>query len=202
MKPTPSSATTATDEVAPAAPAIEQPAENDAAILPLPGPDDDPAEEKQPAETDDEEQPPADPAEAAPAAPAAPAEATVTPQRLTAFDRGALRLLGKGDLIARLERAELESATLRGSNAKLESELSALKEATPKKIEAAAAGRQDEVAKGVAAELTALGITAEAAPGVISAASEKPSLSREEFEKLDHADRNAFFRNGGTVVAA
>lgn len=138
-------------------------------------------------------------------APAAPAEATAAPAaKLSAFDRGALRMLGKGDLIARLESAEHSAATATAEVTRLTAEnlrLSASLAETPAKLEAAAQLRQGAVAKTVAAELSALGITAEAAPSQISESETAKTISRAEFEKLDHTGRNEFFRNGGHITA-
>lgn len=184
------------------APRVEKPAETDTP------PAGDTADDE---EDDEEDDPPAEPVK--PETPTAEPEAANAGQtsnatpRLTAFDRGALRLLGKGDLVARVERAESETArlidanaTLAAENQRLVAELNSLRQETPKKIEAAAKGRENEVAKGVAAELQSIGITPDAAPNAISAKDAEKSLTRAEFDALDHAARNEFMRKGGTIV--
>jgi len=193
MKQTTNSPATASEEAAPTTP-VEPPAEpTTTESNPATEPDDETEEETAPETPEEETTPPAEPA-------AAPEASASSPQRLTAFDRGALRLLGKGDLIARVERAEGEAAQLRATNAKLATEIASLKAETPKHIAAAAQGRANEVAKGVAAELQGLGLTPEAAPGLISAETAENTLTRAEFDKLDHTARNNFFRTGGKLV--
>jgi hypothetical protein len=160
-------------------------------------------------EDEDEEEDPEPPNPAPPESePAADPSASTTPAKpkLTAFERGALRAVGKGDLIARVERAEMEAAglteqvaSLKAENTRLAGELSALKKETPSKIEAAAKGRENQVSKGVAAELSALGISKEAAPAALTAESDK-TKTRAEFEQLDHPARNAFMRAGGKIT--
>lgn len=132
------------------------------------------------------------PAETEPAAPAS--------QKFTAFDRGALRLLGQGDLIARLERSEAFAQTMQAENASLKSQLTALKKETAEKLAAAEELSKSAVSKAVASELQGLGISAESAPAAITQEQAAKTLSREEFDKLDFAARNEFHRNGGSIV--
>jgi hypothetical protein len=191
MKPQNSPA--ASEEAAPVTP-VEQPAETTATPETAPAPETDEVEtEESETAAGEETAPPVE-------TPAAPDASASAPQRLTAFDRGALRLLGKGDLVARTERAESEVARLAAENTRLATELAQFKAETPKQIAQAAAGRQDEVAKGVAAELAGLGISPEAAPGQIAAEKADKTLTRAEFDKLDHTARNQFFRDGGQLV--
>ncbi len=135
---------------------------------------------------------------------AEPEPAATQKPKLSAFDRGLLRGLGKGDLIARVERSELEAAALteevanlKAENTRLAGELSALKTETPAKIEAAAKGRENQVAKGVAAELSALGITPEAAPAAIAADSKQSATNRQEalqqYAQLQGKEKREFY---------
>lgn len=185
---------------------VEKPAETETETPPAgdePGDEDEDEEEDPPADPVKPETPTADPNAAA------ASQTPTAPPRLSAFDRGALRLLGKGDLIARLERAETEAAnlsdanaTLTAENARLTSELNSLREETPKKIEAAAKGRANEVSKGVAAELQALGVTQEAAPSAVGADS-TPEGMLEHFHTLKGAERIAYLRaNKQKLLAA
>ncbi len=173
MKPINSPA--ASDEAAPATP-VEQPAETPTAPEPSTAPEQDEDE-------DEEEETPGEQETQAPEAPGAAA----TPQRLTAFDRGALRLLGKGDLVARVELAEGEATRLNAEvsrltalNASLTAEVTKHKAETPKKIAAAAAGRANEVSKNVAAELQGLGLSPEAAPGKVAAEDAEKIVTRDD----------------------
>lgn len=186
MKPQNSPA--ASEEVAPTTP-VEQPAETPATPETTSAPETD---EDEPEETEtapgEETAPPVETPDATASA----------PQRLNAFDRGALRLLGKGDLVARTERAEAEVARLTTENTRLATELAQFKAETPKQIAQAAAGRKNEVAKGVAAELAGLGISPEAAPGKIDVNAADKIVSREDAQKAYAAaktpeDRRAIY---------
>jgi hypothetical protein len=150
-------------------------------------------------EDDDEEQDPEKPNPA-------PPESEPAKPKLTAFERGALRALGKGDLIARVERAETEAAglteqvaNLKAENTRLAGELSAIKQETPAKIEAAAKGRENEVSKGVAAELSNLGITKEAAPAALGADATPEGLL-EQYATLKGEEKTQFLRANKTKL--
>lgn len=132
--------------------------------------------------------------------------ATAAPVPLSAFERGKLRALGMSGLVARVEKAEAgeiaanaKLATLTAENARLTAENATHKTATPKLIEAAAAGRENDVSRGVLNELGKIGISADAAPSQVSddVAATKTRL---EFDALSHPERNAFMRNGGKIV--
>lgn len=155
-------------------------------------------------ETETEEAPPAEPEPETPAAPEAPAAAS----KPNAFQRGALRALGIGDLVARVERAEtaeafanLEITRLNAENIRLTSELKKLETDTPQKIEAAAKGRADEVSKGVRAELTALGVSAAVAPSQISADA-TPEAMLEHFASLKGAEKTSYWRANSKALKA
>lgn len=184
-------------EAAPAKP-VEKPAANEPAATPDTPADD--SEKENDGEEEEEEEP--EQPEVTPEPPAAPK------QKLSAFDRGALRLVGKGDLIARVERAETEAADLTAQvsrlsaeNARLTAELASHKQETPKKIEAAAKGRENEVSRGVAAELSALGITKEAAPAAIGADATPEGLL-EQYKLLTGSARTEFLRANKTKLLA
>ena len=138
----------------------------------------------------------------------APAEtATAAAPKLSAFERGKLRMLGMGDLIARVEKAEGETAMARGELARLTSENATLRADLAKttaessqKIEIATQAAENKLSKSVTAELASLGVTPEAAPSQISANEADKTLTRAEFEKLDHPARNEFFRAGGKLI--
>jgi hypothetical protein len=166
------------------------------------------AAETTPAEPENEETPepeaPAAPEET-PAAPETPA--TAAAPKLTAFQRGALRALGTGDLVARVEKAETETLTaqaevvrLTAENGPLATRIAELQNETPKQVAAAHQGRENEVARAVTAELGALGITPEAAPAQVGAAQAERILTRAEFDKLEHTARNQFMRDGGKIT--
>lgn len=106
-----------------------------------------------------------------------------TPPRLSAVQRGALRLLGKGDLIARLERVESEVSRLTAENRELTLSLTNLQEETPKQIKAAKKGRENEVSKGVSSELEKIGIDAEAAPAQLGVESAEEITTKAEAQK-------------------
>jgi hypothetical protein len=160
-------------------------------------------------EEEEEEEDPETPNPAAPepepaADPNASSAAPAAKPRLTAFERGALRALGKGDLIARVERAESQAvelteqvATLQAENTRLAGELSALKKETPAKIEAAEKGRANEVSKGVIAELSGLGITKEAAPAALNADGKQTATNRQEalqqYAQLQGKEKREFY---------
>jgi hypothetical protein len=155
-------------------------------------------------EGEDEPEPPAE---------AAAPEAAAAAPKLTAFERGRLRMLGMGDLIARVEHAEgaafvanAEAERLTAANKKLtaetirlQGELTKLEKETPAKLQAAAEVKDKEVSKKVTSELTALGITPEAAPSQVGADEAAKEISRGEFDKLDHSARDQFFANGGKL---
>jgi hypothetical protein len=140
-------------------------------------------------------------------------EAAAAVPKLTAFQRGSLRALGLAGLVDQVEvakgetfiaTAEVERLTaannlLTAENIRLTGELAKLQKETPEKIEAAAKGREDEVSKKVTAELSGLGITAEAAPSQLTADEAEKTLSRADFDKLDHSARNKFFAQGGKL---
>ena len=119
---------------------------------------------------------------------------------MTAFQRGALRALGIGELVARVEAAETAAATHAAENAALTQRLAALSAALPLQVAAAATGHANEVSVQVRSELSALGVSAATAPPQISAADADKILARGEFDKLSHAERNQFFRNGGKLT--
>jgi hypothetical protein len=155
-------------------------------------------------EEEESEEDPASPGTQPLAEPEPSGSAATQKPKLSAFDRGLLRGLGKGDLIARVERSELEAAelteqvaNLKAENTRLAGELSALKNETPAKIEAAAKGRENQVAKGVAAELSALGITPEAAPAAIAADSKQSATNRQEalqqYAQLQGKEKREFY---------
>lgn len=133
---------------------------------------------------------------------AAPAEA-----RVGLFNRAAAFLTGKTQLVNQLEAAHKENATLRAQLAAMTdasarvTELEASNQDLQQKL-AAAEASQSTLQKEVRAELTSLGVPEKSAPPVIGGeGSGKPELSREEFEKLPHHERNAFMRKGGKLVA-
>jgi hypothetical protein len=133
-------------------------------------------------------------------APADPEPAAPASQKFTAFDRGALRLLGQGDLIAKLERAESISKSIKADYDALFAQMTALKKETAEKLAAAEEISKTAVSKAVASELQGLGLSAESAPAAITQEQVAKTLSREEFNKLDFAARNEFHRNGGSIV--
>jgi hypothetical protein len=164
----------------------------------------------EPAPENDKDKAPAEPEQQeSPAAPEAPAEGSAAvPPKPNAFQRGALRALGIGDLVARVERAEaaeavaqMEITRLTTENMRLTSELKKLETETPKKIEAAAKGRADEVSKGVRAELTTLGITEADAPSQV-AAEQTPEAMLEHFATLKGAEKTAYWRANSKALKA
>jgi hypothetical protein len=180
--------------------ATTEPAETD--------PKSDPAKNDGDEDEDEEDLPPEPPAPESDPAPEPEAAATPPARQLSAFDRTILRGLGKGDLIARVERAELESADLQSQVAKLTAEntrlaaaLEAHQKETPAKIEAAAKGHANDVSKGVVSELAALGIQKEAAPSQV-AADATPEAMLEKFKTLKGAEKIAFFRAHQTTLKA
>lgn len=184
-------------------------------ISPAPdAPGDEPAAEPEaPAETEDS---PADPVEEpadepAPAEPAEPepagASASSAPAKLTAFQRGALRALGTGDLVARVEKAEeelsvahAEVSRLAAENQRLAADLAAARKDTAAKVEAAETVGADKLRKGVTAELAALGIDAAKAPAALTPEQADNTMTYAEFEKLEHSERNRFMRGGGKIA--
>lgn len=166
------------------------------------------APETTPAAPETEETPepeaPAAPEET-PAAPEAPAAAA---PKLNAFQRGALRALGTGDLIARVEKAETETLTaqaevvrLTAVNDQLATRLAELENETTKQVAAARTGRENEVARAVTAELTALGVTPEAAPSQVGADA-TPEALLEKFNTLKGAEKTAFLRANKPALKA
>lgn len=136
--------------------------------------------------------------------PAAPAQAATPTPKLSAFDRGALRMLGKGDLVARLESSEATAGQLRAEVNRLTAEnqrLSALQAETPHKIADAAKLRENDITKGVASELAALGVTQAAAPSQIGAEA-TPEALLEKFQTLQGAEKTAFWRANKTALKA
>lgn len=128
-------------------------------------------------------------------------------QKLSAFDRGKLRALGMGNLIARLETSEGQLAaalgeitTLKAENARLTAGRAAQEKAAREALEAATSGREKEVSQGVREKLSALGVPETDAPASTSSA-EGQTLSRAEFDQLDFDARNQFLRNGGKIVS-
>lgn len=177
---------------APTTPPADPPADGDE-------PEGDEPEAEEEEETPAAPETPAEPAD--PAAPAEPSASAPAPHRpMSAFDRTALRVLGKGDLVARIERAEADNARLIAENTRIANELLQLREETPRQVEAAASGRKNEVSRAVAAELQTLGIDPAAAPSAVGADEAEKTKSRDEFEALSHEDRNAFMRTGGRIV--
>lgn len=154
-------------------------------------------------QTEDPENPDPEPEPEAPAASAKP--------QLSAFERGKLRLLGSGDLINRLEAsesgrlsAEAEVTKLQGQVAKLTAEntrLTAENAKLPEQIAAAEKSAETKLAKGVGAELTKLGVEQEQAPSQLTAEQSEKTMTRADFEKLDHTARNQFMREGGKLTA-
>lgn len=146
----------------------------------------------------------------APAAPPTNPEAAATPvaPKLSIFERGKLRMLGMGDLVARVEKAEgelsvasAEVVRLNAENLRLQGELATLKEESPKQLAAAKEIKSTEISKKVTAELTGLGITAEAAPSQVSADA-TPEALLEKLNSLKGAEKTAFFRANRTALKA
>lgn len=155
------------------------------------------AEKKDEEDETDPEKDESDPEKDAPLAPEA---AALTPPKLSAFERTALRAFGKGDLIARVELAEgqaflakAEAARLTEENRKLTGRLSALETETPKQVAAAVKGRENEVQRAVTAELSALGLNPDAAPSQI-AAEATPEAMLEHFQTLKGAEKTTYWR--------
>ena len=134
----------------------------------------------------------------------APAETVAPTGKLNAFQRGALRALSMGDLISRVERAESAELVAKDEVTRLTADNLRLNQRdaeTPAKIAAAQKVHEKDVSNGVRAELGKIGVSAEVAPSQISADDADKTLSRAEFEKFDHAARNAFMRQGGKLTA-
>jgi hypothetical protein len=139
--------------------------------------------------------------------PAAPATPAASAPKLNAFQRGALRALGTGELISRVEKAEAQNVVdsaeisrLTTENTRLTNELSQFKTETPKKIEAAQKGRADDVSKGVRGELTKLGITEAAAPPQLGAEETDKTMTRADFRGLSATKKSGFIKNGGKLT--
>lgn len=169
----------------------------------------------EPAETPAEtaEETPEAPAEtetpAAPEAPVVPMAPEASAPSLTAFERTRLRAMGLGGLIKEVEAARGEIAGLKAANltahqqvATLTAQLEGITARHAAELAAAKAGREDDVSKGVRAELATIGITEAAAPGV-SAEAEAPAELLARFQKMQGAERTAFFRaNKQKLLAA
>lgn len=126
------------------------------------------------------------------------------PPGLSAFERGKLRALGSGKLIARLEKAEGDLFQANATIGQLQAEITGLKaEAAevPKKLAAAEKIRDGQVAKEVTKELTGLGISEAAAPSQIPA-DQTPEAMLEKFGTLNGAEKTAFFREHKAVLKA
>lgn len=175
-------------------------------------PADEPSEEPSPAAPDEkpaEEEAAPEETPEPPAAPeAAPEAAAVqTPPKLNAFQRGALRALSLGELVARVETAEgeravaqAEAARLTAENQRLATELAAARNETAEQVAAAEEVGADKLQKGVTAELSALGIEAKDAPGAIGPEAAEKTLPFEEFQALSHEERNKFMASGGKIA--
>lgn len=141
---------------------------------------------------------PAEPIEQAPvdpAAPAAPAEATA-PQsapRMSAFQRGALRALGIGELVQRVEAAEATVAQLTAENARLSAQNAELTAEIPRREMAARAVRENEVSSAARTVLSSLGVSEADAPAQMPIES-TPAALLEKFKTLTGAEKTAFFR--------
>ncbi len=171
-----------------------------------PAPEPAPAPEKKDGEDEPEPEPKPEPEPtpepATPPAPEAPGA------KLNAFQRGALRALGTGDLIARVERAELAEAAanaevsrLTAENTRLSTDLATLRATTNVKIVEAQKGRANEVSQGVRKELTGLGITEESAPSQINA-DQTPEALLEKFHTLKGAEKTSFWRTNKAALKA
>jgi hypothetical protein len=149
--------------------------------------------------------------------PAKPDEAPeAAAPKLTAFERGKLRLMGMGDLIARVEKAEgetflAESEAIRltaankkltSENIRLTSELKKLETETPKQLEAAAKAKENEVSRGVRAELTQLGVSEAEAPAqsAVAGGDGSQTKTRAEFDAMKPAARTKFILEGGKLT--
>jgi hypothetical protein len=138
----------------------------------------------------------------------APTPAPEANGKLSAFERTKLRMLGSGDLVSRVEKAERELASAQAEITRLNAENQRLSQTVenqntelPKKVAAAAKGRENEVAKGVRNELTSLGISEAEAPAQINADS-TPEAMLEKFATLKGSEKTAFFRANKTVLKA
>jgi hypothetical protein len=153
---------------------------------------------------------PADPeTPAAPEAPVVPMVPEAAAPALTAFERTRLRAMGLGGLIKEVEANRGEIARLSAANltahqtvATLTAKLEGMTARHAAALADAKAGREDDVSKGVRAELATIGITEAAAPGV-SAEVEAPVELLARFQKMQGAERTAFFRaNKQKLLAA
>lgn len=127
-----------------------------------------------------------------------------TKTHLSAFERGKLRALGMGGLISRLETTEGQLAEANAQVAKLTAENTNLKAQLGKSQQetaAAAKGRENEVSRGVRAELDKVGLKEDAAPSQI-AADGTPEALMEKFQSLKGAERTAFWREHKTALKA
>jgi hypothetical protein len=166
----------------------------------------DPAPANEPAAAPEEE-----PA-AAPEEPQEPAEDPAAPTtapgaKMNAFQRGALRALGIGGLVQKVEESEAaraivaaENTRLKTENARLAAEVSRLNAETPQKIAEAAKARENAVSQGVRNELTSLGIDAKDAPSQLTAGQTENVVTFAEFQAKSHMERNEFIRNGGKIA--
>ena len=132
---------------------------------------------------------------------------SATPGKLNAFQRTALRALGTGDLIARVERAEAgeqvalaEVTRLKAENSRLTSELAKLNTETPTKIEAAKKVHEKEVSTAVLNELGKMGISADQAPSQITPEAADKIKTRAEYSALSPKDAHAFIKGGGKLT--
>lgn len=144
---------------------------------------------------DSEKEPEPEP-ETEPKAPEAPAAAA----KPNAFQRGALRALGIGDLVARVERAEAAEAVATAENIRLTTELNKLQAETPTLVAAATLGRENEVSRAVTAELVALGLTPEAAPSKISTEDDEKTKTRAEYSAMTPRQGLKFIQSGGKLT--
>lgn len=177
-----------TEKPAAGAPAAKEPAGNGEGET-------DGAEKDGEGDEDDEEPEPEK--EKAPAA---------TTSKLGMFDRAALHLKSKNAVITQLGEAHKFNGQLAAENAQLRSQLAAAqtenkKVATLEKQVATAAAEKTTIAKGVAKELTSLGIPEKDAPAM--AASGGGDALLEKFNSLKGAEKIAFFRaNENALFAA
>lgn len=146
--------------------------------------------------------------ETEPAPETTPTDLAANTGKLNAFQRTALRALGTGDLIARVERAEAgeqvalaEATRLKAENSRLTSELAKLNTETPAKIEAAKKVHDKEVSNGVLNELGKIGISAAEAPSQVSADA-TPEAMLEHFATLKGAEKTAYWRANSKALKA
>jgi hypothetical protein len=138
-----------------------------------------------------------------PQEPAPPAESA----KINAFQRTAMRALGTGALVARVERAEAaehvalaEITRLKTENIRLTSELSKLQNEMPGKIAEAQKVREKEVSTGVLNELGKIGISEKEAPSQITAEQSDKIMTRTGFNAMGLQERGKFMRDGGKLI--